>query len=547
MKKILVLVLVLAMLFTLVGCAKEEVATPAEEKATEVVVKGDTLADAATAYFADLDGNNIVAWADMFAIVEAGDEPYILSIRSADDYAKGHIEGAVNAAWGADLASKVSMLPKDEKVYVYCYSGQTAGQTIALLRMLGIDAVSVKSGFNKGAMVTEGYEDYVVTDAAEMVDAGADFDADVLSFVEEYFAAAVDAKNFMVDSAGALTLVDAGEATVVDIRKAEDFVMGSIEDAINVPYGAGMQETFAGLPQGKLIVACYSGQTAGQTVAVLRALGYDAVSLKYGMKLGYGPYVTKMAATEYFADFPGSRIVEWADLFAKIDAGEEPYILSIRSADDYAIGHIKGAKLAAWGNGEIAEKVAMLPTDETVYVYCYSGQTAGQTIAMMNMAGIDAVSVKSGFVKGAMTVDGYEAYVETDANELMDAGATFDPFVLSSVKAYFAAIPDGGSNIISVEDAKAAIDAGEVSVIDIRKADDFAAGHIEGAINVPYGANMQEKFADLPEGKLVVTCYSGQTAGQTVAVMKTLGYDAVSLKYGMKLGWVPAEMPVVTE
>jgi rhodanese-related sulfurtransferase len=57
---------------------------------------------------------------------------------------------------------------------------------------------------------------------------------------------------------------------------------------------------------------------------------------------------------------------------------------------------------------------------------------------------------------------------------------------------------------------------------------------------------MEAGFADLPSGKLVVACYSGQTAGQTVAIMRELGYNAVSLKSGMVNGWLAAELPVVT-
>ena len=248
-------------------------------------------------------------------------------------------------------------------------------------------------------------------------------------------------------------------------------------------------------------------------------------------------------ALAYFAEYPGSRIVEWADLFTLIDAGEEPYILSIRKTEDYEAGHIEGAVNMAWG-ADLASKFAMLPKDETVYVYCYSGQTAGQAIALMNMLGIDAVSVKSGFNKGAMTVDGYEAYVDTTDNMLADAGETFDSFLLTEVQNYFNAIPDSGNNIMTVEDVQAAVDAGEVTVVDIRKAEDFAAGHVAGAVSVPFGANMQEGFADLPAGKLVVACYSGQTAGQTTAVLRMLGYDAVSMKFGMKLGWTEAGLPV---
>jgi len=548
MKKLLVILLVVALLFSVTACTGTK-KSAAEETSTEVVAASGGVEDAATAYFADFPGNRIVTWDDLFAKMDAGDEPFILSIRQQDVYDEGHIKGAALAAWGTDLAEKVAMLPTDEPVYVYCYSGQTAGQAVALMNMLGIEAYSVKSGYNYGAMKTEGYEAYVDKAAVELADAGAKFDKKVLEYVQGYFNAIPDSGNNIISSTDAKPLIDAGDVVVVDIRKSEDYDAAHIEGAVSIPWGGGMQENFANLPADKkIVVTCYSGQTAGQTVAVMRSLGYDAVSLKFGMngKTGWVNTTKADAANAYFADFPGNRIIKWEDVFAKMDAGEEPFILSIRKKEDYDEGHIKGATLAAWGT-DLAEKVSMLPTDKPVYVYCYSGQTAGQAVALMNMLGIEAHSIKSGFVKGAMTIDGYEAYVDTTAVELADAGAEFDAVMLKEVEAYFAAIPEEGSNIIALADAKAEIEAGEVSVIDIRQAEDFAAGHIEGSVNIPWGAGMQESFTDLPEGKLVVTCYSGQTAGQTVAVLRMLGEDAVSLKYGMKVGWVPEGYPVVTE
>ncbi len=110
MKRLLVILLVAAMVFTAVGCSS-----------------GTSVEDAATNYFAEYPGSRIVTAADLFAKIDAGDEPFILSIRQTDDYTEQHVVGSYNAAWGADLASKISMLPTDETVYVYCYSGQTAG------------------------------------------------------------------------------------------------------------------------------------------------------------------------------------------------------------------------------------------------------------------------------------------------------------------------------------------------------------------------------------------------------------------------------------
>ncbi len=528
MKKLLVILMAAIMVFAATACQG-----------------GNALESAATDYFAEFPGSRIITWDDLFAKIDAGDEPFILSIRQNDVYSEGHIAGAYLAAWGTDLAEKASMLPTDEPVYVYCYTGQTAGQTVALLNILGVEAYSVKSGYNSGAMKTEGFEAYVETEANELPDAGAKFNKDVLSFVEEYFNTVADNANNIMASDAAAPLIEAGDLTVMDIRKADDYAAAHIDGAINVPFGEGMQESFADFEGKKIIVACYSGQTAGQTVGVLRALGYDAVSLKSGMG-GWTSYVKTAAANAYFAPEFANPMISWEALFEKMDAGEELNIVSIRQQDVYDQGHIKGAVLASWG-ADLAEKVSMLPTDAPVYVYCYSGQTAGQATAVLKMLGIDAYSVKSGYNVGATAVEGYEAYVETEANEIADAGASFDAVMLAEAKAYFEAVgvPENGSFKIGWDDAQAAVDADEATVVDIRTAEDFAAGHIVNAINIPFGANMD--FSELPEGKLIVACYSGQTAGQTTAVLRMLGKDAVSLHFGMKVGWIAEGYPVVTD
>ncbi len=556
MKKITAILLALLLTLSLFACnnttTDPSVSGSSPAATTDAGTSDNALEAAALSYFADFTANPVIKWDDLFTKIDAGDELFIVSIRQQDVYDQGHIQGAYLASWGADLASKVSMLPTDQPVYVYCYSGQTAGQTVALLRLLGIDAYSVQSGFNYGAMKVEGYEAYLETTANELPDAGASFDADILAYVQEYFTSVTDNGSFQIAAADADVKLQAGDAVLVDVRQPDTFASAHVDGSINIPYGAGMQESFTDLPTDtQLIVACYTGQTAGQTTAILRALGYDAISMKFGMTgaNGWSKYIRTTAATAYFADFTANPMITWEDLFAKIDAGESPFILSIRQQDVYDEGHIKGAYLASWG-ADLAEKVSMLPTDQPVYVYCYSGQTAGQTVALLKMLGIDAYSVKSGFNYGAMAVEGYEAYLETTANELPDAGATFNGFLLNDIAAYFTSVTDNGNFQISPADALEKVEAGEVTFVDIRKTDDFAAGHVEGAINIPYGQGMQESFSDLPtDQQIIVTCYSGQTAGQTVAVMRMLGYDAISLQFGMAgaKGWTANELPVVVD
>lgn len=546
MKKILIAMLVVVMMLSMMACGKPA-DSPEDTPSDAPGTSGDSVMTAAEGYFANFEANPVIQWADLFALIEAGDEPFIVSIRQQDAYETAHIDGAYLAAWGADLAEKAAMMPTDKPVYIYCYSGQTAGQAVALLRILGVDAYSVQSGFNYGAMATEGYEAYVAEGAApEFPDAGAAFDEDVLAYVQDYFTSVTDNSNFQIAPADAKVLIDAGEVTFVDVRRAEDFEAAHVEGAINIPFGQGMD--FSSLPADQqIIVTCYTGQTAGQTVAIMRALGYDAWSLQFGIKgaKGWIAMTKTAAAGAYFADFEANPVIKTEDLFAKIDAGEDVFVVDIRQQDVYDEGHIKGAYLASWG-ADLSAKVGMLPTDVPVYIYCYTGQTAGQTVALMRMLGIDAYSVQSGYNNGISQVEGFEAYLDTAAAELPDAGASFDPFLLPEVEAYFAAAAESGNFQIASEDAQALVEAGTVTFLDVRQADAYAEGHVQGAVNIPFGQGMD--FSDVPtDMQVIVTCYTGQTAGQTVAVLRMLGYNAVSLKGGMNNGWNAAELPVVTE
>lgn len=83
---------------------------------------------------------------DFVAKVKANEDMFILDIRQPDVYSKGHIKGAVNVPWGTAISESLGKLPKDKAIMVYCYTGQTAGQTAAGLRMLGYDAVSLNAG-----------------------------------------------------------------------------------------------------------------------------------------------------------------------------------------------------------------------------------------------------------------------------------------------------------------------------------------------------------------------------------------------------------------
>ncbi len=248
------------------------------------------------------------------------------------------------------------------------------------------------------------------------------------------------------------------------------------------------------------------------------------------------------AVNDYFANLPSDNAMIGQEAFVeKIKAGEDLFVLDIRQPDVYNEGHIKGAVNIPWGPEAIPAALDKLPGDETIYVYCYTAQTANQTVALLNFAGFEAKSVKFGWNLGISRVDGYEEAVETEANEL--SGTTdyeINVDVKAAIEDYYAGLADVSDTMyknykISEDMLKMALDSdADMMVVSIRQPGAFAEGHIEGAVNIPWGAGMEQYFGQLPQDqKLVVYCYTGQTAGQAVAGLRMLGYDAVSLNGGM--------------
>lgn len=55
----------------------------------------------------------------------------------------------MNIPFGKGMQEYFSEIPTDKPVVVYCYSGQTSSQTMAILRLLGYEAYSLSGGMGK--------------------------------------------------------------------------------------------------------------------------------------------------------------------------------------------------------------------------------------------------------------------------------------------------------------------------------------------------------------------------------------------------------------
>lgn len=67
----------------------------------------------------------------------------LIDVRTAAEYASGHIHGATNFSLQDMQAGKLPVASKDKTVYVYCHSGNRSSQATAILKRAGFTVVDL--------------------------------------------------------------------------------------------------------------------------------------------------------------------------------------------------------------------------------------------------------------------------------------------------------------------------------------------------------------------------------------------------------------------
>lgn len=81
-------------------------------------------------------------------------------------------------------------------------------------------------------------------------------------------------------------------------------------------------------------------------------------------------------------------------------------------------------------------------------------------------------------------------------------------------------------------------------LLDVRTPEEFAAGHIAGAVNIPYD-QVATRLAEIPKDKEVVLyCKSGRRAGMAAETLSSNGYTKLGHLDGDMQGWTAAGRPV---
>ncbi len=117
------------------------------------------------------------------------------------------------------------------------------------------------------------------------------------------------------------------------------------------------------------------------------------------------------------------------------------------------------------------------------------------------------------------------------------AGTDKPPTAASPGSLALAGVPPG---FVDAGAAHKLVAAG-VKVVDVRTPAEYQAGHVPGAVNIPYD-ELEKRYAELgpPSTPLVLYCHSGRRSGIAVRTLREKGFDRL---YDLKAYdlWVQSE------
>jgi rhodanese-related sulfurtransferase len=102
----------------------------------------------------------------------------------------------------------------------------------------------------------------------------------------------------------------------------------------------------------------------------------------------------------------------------------------------------------------------------------------------------------------------------------------------------------GGS--LTAQGAVQLINREKAVVVDVCESNEFAAGHVGGAKNIPLN-QLEEKLGAAVKNKalpVILVCQSGARSGRAVAIAKKLGYQQAQSLAGGLGAWRAANLPV---
>ncbi|GGD87330.1 rhodanese-like domain-containing protein [Microbacterium murale] len=82
----------------------------------------------------------------------------------------------------------------------------------------------------------------------------------------------------------------------------------------------------------------------------------------------------------------------------------------------------------------------------------------------------------------------------------------------------------------------------DTPLIDVRERDEFAGGHVPGAVNIPM-SELGSRLEELPAEAFDVICQAGGRSARVVQALEAQGHDATNVEGGTG-EWIATGHPV---
>ncbi|MDH5412741.1 MAG: rhodanese-like domain-containing protein [Flavobacteriaceae bacterium] len=250
---------------------------------------------------------------------------------------------------------------------------------------------------------------------------------------------------------------------LIDIRSDSWFEYGHIKDAKNVKASDLLNYFESDINPAdfdKIVLICYSGQSAAYYSSLLRLAGYNNVySMKWGMsswrvdfadnswnknigdhydgkletmvssKAEKGSHPAILTGKTDPKDILKERLQKlfetpYSDFIIKsADVFENPsnyYIVNYWDQDRYINGHIPNAvQYQPFTSLNSTADLYTLPTDKKVAIYCSTGQSAAYVVAYLNVLGYEVGNIAYGansFMNKTLKEKDWDAFTKKEIN-----------------------------------------------------------------------------------------------------------------------------------
>lgn len=96
---------------------------------------------------------------------------------------------------------------------------------------------------------------------------------------------------------------------------------------------------------------------------------------------------------------------------------------------------------------------------------------------------------------------------------------------------------------VDIAEGRRRAESGQATLLDVRRASEFARGHIPGARNISH-TRLASRLEELPKDKpVLVSCLSGGRSGRAAALLQRRGYTVTNLAGGFS-AWEKAGAPI---